>query len=161
MRRFAAFAVVLVPGIAAAGSLHRDEFPATIVSAEKVAGYELTDPFAGGLDVPEAEWPVLRHPDVPVCRVTLSVDHSFFRRASPVVFAAPELCAKLRKGDEVKVEYYGLAHMYRFVGLELAGVWHELPLMRETKAKDFTACFAGRDVAGFEDCAKLVHRTAP
>jgi hypothetical protein len=124
---------------------------------------------ASGLDArdeppPEPPRPKLVHPKARVCRVRVQVQDSFWRSRNPVsLYGSPELCERVKANEAVRLQYYGLADMYRFVSIRLGAEWFRLPLMRETRHVGFQRCFEGKvtptgphdDFA--EDCRRLTH----
>ncbi|MFP2911074.1 hypothetical protein ACLESD_39780 [Pyxidicoccus sp. 3LFB2] len=194
--------LLLAPGGAWAGTFYVSVVPARVVSAERVVGYSLEDPFEqlqqpaptpanpparpsildhfkgmsdGTASVFEPQWqpvrprnwPRLVHRKAKVCRVRVHVQHRFWGSANPVsLYGSPELCDRVKAGDAIHLQNFGLVDLYRFVSLQLGDAWFRLPLMRETRNKDIQRCFnetvpASKDKLDEEDlCGQLVHAQA-
>jgi hypothetical protein len=81
----------------------------------------------------------LAHPKARVCRVRVNVPKGFWRTRKPAsIYGSPALCDRVKAGEAIRLQVYGLVDLHRFVSIQLGEEWFSLPLMRETQ--DGTIC---------------------
>ena len=146
MRSLLVILLVSSPSAALAGELHARDYEATVEAVSAVKSFELSDPFVELESEPRAT-PVSIRVGRSACRLRLRVESDYAPLgARPIdVFASRDACARIKPGLRTRVQYFGLANMFRLVAIEIDGVWRALPLMRLTTSALVTTCLAARE----------------
>jgi hypothetical protein len=148
--------VIATPEIAIGGDYHLDVFRAVVAAKRTVDGYTL-----GELWITEKELGGSREVEIVVsersCELNLTIKNRFFEKLNPIiVYLDEDMCESYAVGEDVRIQYFGLANDFRVISIEKNQKWLALERMRESVDNRVRDCFKSRESKLFSGCEWIV-----